>query len=52
MYMAKDNRTIFDLDDEEYEDYEKHPENWEDVTDNSIEDGWDTMYPDSDSYDD
>lgn len=50
--MAKDTRTIFDLSDEEYEDYEKHPENWEDVTDNSIEDGLNLMYPDSDSDDD
>lgn len=50
--MSKDERTIFDLSEEEYEDYEKHPENWEDVTDNSIEDGWNMMYPDSDSYDD
>ena len=30
--MAKDERTIFDLSEEEYEDYEKHPENYEDVT--------------------
>lgn len=50
--MAKDDRTIFDLSEEEYEDYEKHPENWEDVTDNSIEDGCNLMYPDSDSNDD
>ena len=42
--MAKDERTIFDLSEEEYEDYEKHPENWENVTDNSIEDGWNMMY--------
>lgn len=50
--MAKDNRTIFDLSEEEYEDYEKNPEKWEDVTDNSIEDGWNMIYPDDDSYDD
>ena len=50
--MAKDERTIFDLSEEEYEDYTKHPENWEDVTDNSIEDGYNMMYPDSDSCDD
>ena len=30
----------------------EHPENWEDVTDNSTEDGWNMMYPDSDGYDD
>ena len=47
--MTKDERTIFDLSEKEYEAYEKHPENWDDVTDNSIEDGWNMMYPDSDS---
>lgn len=50
--MARDERTIFDLSDEEYEDYEAHPENWEDVTDNSIKDGYDLMYPEPDSYED
>lgn len=49
--MTEDKRTIFDLSDEEYEDYEEHPENWEEVTDNTIEDGWNLMYPDPDSYD-
>ena len=49
--MAKDERTIFDLSEDEYEDYEKHPKNWEDVTDNSIEDGWNLINPDSDCYD-
>lgn len=44
--MAKDDRTILDLSDEEYEDYENNPENWEDVTENSIEDGYDLAYPD------
>lgn len=42
----RDDRTIFDLSDEEYEDYEQHPEDWEKVTDNSIEDALDMMYPD------
>ena len=27
-----DDRTIFDLSEEEYEDYENNPENWEEVT--------------------
>lgn len=49
--MAEDKRTIFDLSEEEYEDYEEHPENWEEVTDNTIEDGRNLMYPDPDSYD-
>ena len=44
--MAKDERTTFDLNEDEYEDYEKHPENWEDVTNNSMEDGRNMMYPD------
>ena len=38
--------TIFDLSDEEYEDYEQHPEDWENVTDNSNEDSLDMMFPD------
>lgn len=46
-----DDRTIFDLSEEEYEDYEKHPEDWEDVTNNTIDDGWDLTHPDSDTYD-
>ena len=50
--MAKDERTIFDLNEDEYEDYEKHPENWEGVTNNSMEDGRNMMYPDPDSCDD
>ena len=44
--IMSDDRTIFDLSDEEYEDYEQHPEDWEEVTDNSIEDALDMMYPD------
>ena len=50
--MARDDRTVFDLDDDEYEDYQEHPENWEDVTENSYEDAYDMMYPDEDSRDD
>ena len=30
-----DDRTIFDLSDEEYEDYENNPEDWEEVTENT-----------------
>jgi len=45
----RDERTVFDLDEDEYNDYEEHPENWEDVTENSYEDGYDLMYPDEDS---
>ena len=48
--MAKDDRTLFDLNDDEYEDLEKNPEKWEQVIDNSIEDGWNMMFPDQDSY--
>lgn len=44
--MAKDERTIFDLNDEEYADYEAHPEKYEDITANSIEDALDMMFPD------
>ena len=48
--MAKDDRTLFDLSDDEYEDLEKNPEKWGRVIDNSIEDGWNMMFPDQDSY--
>lgn len=41
-----DDRTVFDLSDEEYEAYEQHPEDWENVTDNSNEDALDMMFPD------
>ena len=44
-----DDRTIFDLSDEETEDYENNPENWEEVTENtnnSIEDALNMMFPD------
>ena len=36
-------RTLDDLSDEEYEDYEKHPEDYEDVTAATNEDVLDTM---------
>ena len=41
-----EDRTILDLSDEETEDYENNPENWEEVTNNSIEDALDMMFPD------
>lgn len=50
--MAKDDRTVFDLSKEEYEDNGKHPEKWEQVTENSNEYGNNLMYPDSDTRDD
>ena len=42
--MIEDS-TILDLSDEETEDYENNPENWEEVTNNSIEDALDMMFP-------
>ncbi|MCM1489771.1 MAG: hypothetical protein NC095_02950 [Muribaculum sp.] len=33
----KDDRMVDDLTDEEYEDFERNPENWEDVIDNTNE---------------
>ncbi len=43
--MAKEKRTIFDLSEEEYEDYENNPEKYEDVTDNSLDDGRELIFP-------
>lgn len=40
-----EDRTILDLLDEETEDYENNPENWEEVTNNSIEDALNMMFP-------
>lgn len=42
----KDDRTIFDLSEEEYEDYEQHSENYVDVTENTNDDATNMMYPD------
>lgn len=33
--VRKEDRIVDDLSEEEYEDYQKHPENWEDVTNNT-----------------
>ena len=41
----KEDRTIFDLSDEEFEDYENHPEDWEQVTENTDQDALEMMYP-------
>lgn len=41
-----EDRTILDLSEEEDKDYEEHPENWEQVTENSIEDALNMMFPD------
>ena len=40
-----EDKTIFDLSDEETEDYENNPENWEEVTNNSIEDALNMIFP-------
>lgn len=37
-----DDRTIFDLSDEEYE---NNPEDWEEVTENTNQDALDMMFP-------
>ena len=47
--MAKDDRTIFDLSDEEYKDYEAHPEKYDDITENSNDDAIRMMFPDPDA---
>lgn len=40
-----DDRTILELSDKETEDCENNPENWEEVTNNSIEDALNMMFP-------
>lgn len=44
-------RTIYDLDEQEYEDYQNRPDEYEDVTDASNEDAFDMMFGDE-GYDD
>lgn len=39
-------RTLYDLSDEEYEDYEKNLDDYQDVTDATIEDSMDMMFGD------
>ena len=41
-----DNRTLDDLSDEEFEDYEKNPENLEQVTENTNTMYREMMFPD------
>ena len=41
----KEDRTIFDLSDEDFEDYENHPEDWEQVTENTDQDALEMMFP-------
>ncbi len=47
----RDNRTVDDLSDQEYEDYEKNPEKYNDVTENTERCIRDMMYPNSDPSD-
>lgn len=47
----KDNRTIDDLDDEEYEDYVQNPDKYEDITDNTNELYRDMMFPNGEDDD-
>ena len=46
-----EHRTIWDLSEEEYEDYENNPEDWEEVTENTNQDALDMMYPDGNDDD-
>ena len=50
--MAHDDRTIYDLSDEEYERYENNPEEFEDITDNTLEDTLDMMFDRDDDFND
>ncbi len=50
--MARDDRTIYDLSDEEYERYENNPEEFEDITDNTLEDTLDMMFDRDDEFND
>ncbi len=50
--MARDDRTIYDLSDEEYERYENNPEEFEDITDNTLEDTLDMMFDRDDDFND
>ena len=45
--MAKEDRTIFDLDDDEYEDYQNRDDKTsQQITQNTIEDALNMMFPD------
>lgn len=41
----KDFRTVDDLSEQEYEDYQIHPEAWEDVTYNTCQSSLEKMFP-------
>ena len=41
-----DDTTVWDLNDEEWEDYENNPDDYDDITDNTNDDLLDMMYPD------
>lgn len=49
--MTTDNRTIYDLSDEEYEIYETNPDKYADVTSNTEESNLDMMFPDREEDD-
>ena len=48
----KDNRTIFDLTDEEYEAYQENPELFEQISRNSFEDALDMMFDRDEDFND
>lgn len=50
--MVTDYRTLDDLSDNEYDDYETNPDKYEDVTNNTNDTYIDMMYPDRDDDDD
>ncbi len=49
--MRRDQRTVDDLSEEEYDDYQKNPDNpiWQQVTENTIKYAKEMMFPDEDS---
>lgn len=52
--MKKDDRTFYDLSEEELEESENNPEKYQEINDNTIEDSYDMMFPnddDGDEYD-
>ena len=48
----KDNRTIFDLTDEEYEAYQENPELFEQISRSSFEDALDMMFDRDEDFND
>ena len=50
--MSKEDRTIFNLNDEEYEDYQnRDDETSQQITQNTIEDALNMMFPDGNPND-